>query len=781
MKNVFDSTNDVNNNVNLNTFDWQHQNSFTARLGYIYPLFSALVPAKSKFKVKPNLGLQFMPMCFPVQTRMKARVSFFRVPLRTLWSDYQDYVGNFRDDLEEPYLDVKDANFEKFYGECKLGDYLDIPNVVYTSESGNSPILSLAGTFDNFKSGIVLKDGISSPYQVGGVFHTDTSVVDQITSLSPGIVSTYVSYQIQNSIKLVAGATYTIDLSGMPTQLAFEANTFSNGVPYSFDFIACLVDSNSKVLQVINYSNDGKGFFTGSKFGSASKVGYNVQSWNNDFKFTVSPDIDASDITQIIFFWLADFNVESNSGLTLSNLKSLQKAAYGLISGSFLDTFVPTIEGQSSEGTYAIITPSTSPYYSSESNPDGLKLKAYRPRAYESIYNAYLRDNRNNPFYVDGKVQYNKWLPNYEGGADSYPYELHRANWEKDFLTTAVPSPQQGIAPLVGLTSYMAETPASDGNNLALRMALVDESGKKYKVEFNTGQDGVNGQYNVQIGEILPADTPTQPLNFQSLIDTANLGISIPDLRIVNSYQKFLELNMRKGFSYKDIVEGRFDVQIKYDDLLMPEFIGGYTRDVTMNRVVQSIDMNSSLGTSTYAGSLGSLAGDAFLSTNGDVPTISCFCDEESIIMGIMSIVPVPAYSQLLPKDYLYSDLLDHFQPEFNNLGFQPVKYAEICPLQCKSLGVDYNDTFGYQRPWYEYVSKVDTVHGLMRTQLRNFIMNRNFSTVPKLTESFLLVDDEQLTDVFAVTETTDKIIGQCYFDCQVELPVSRVAIPRLD
>ena len=39
-----------------------------------------------------------------------------------------------------------------------------------------------------------------------------------------------------------------------------------------------------------------------------------------------------------------------------------------------------------------------------------------------------------------------------------------------------------------------------------------------------------------------------------------------------NAYQKFLELNMRKGYSYRDIVEGRFDVKVRYDELLMPEF-----------------------------------------------------------------------------------------------------------------------------------------------------------------------------------------------------------------
>jgi len=34
---------------------------------------------------------------------------------------------------------------------------------------------------------------------------------------------------------------------------------------------------------------------------------------------------------------------------------------------------------------------------------------------------------------------------------------------------------------------------------------------------------------------------------------------------------------------------------------------------------------------------------------------------------------------------------------------------------------------------------------------------------------------------VFAVTETTDKIYGQIWFDITCKLPIARVAIPRLD
>jgi hypothetical protein len=153
-----------------------------------------------------------------------------------------------------------------------------------------------------------------------------------------------------------------------------------------------------------------------------------------------------------------------------------------------------------------------------------------------------------------------------------------------------VPSPQQGRAPLVGLTTYTDSETVDGVTTTALKVALVDENGKRYAVNMQTNEDGVVG---VDYAE-LPEGSSMSPLSFRSLVDASTTGISIPDLRMVNAYQKFLELNMRKGYSYKQIVEGRFDCQVRYDDLNMPEFIGGFTRDVNMNtawettQVVQS-------------------------------------------------------------------------------------------------------------------------------------------------------------------------------------------------
>jgi len=292
-----------------------------------------------------------------------------------------------------------------------------------------------------------------------------------------------------------------------------------------------------------------------------------------------------------------------------------------------------TIDFGFSSKVLDISTIGQTPWYASNrsdvlSKDDLIKLSAYAFRAYEGIYNSYIRDNRNNPYYIDGRVEYNKWIPTNAGGADSNIYELHQVNWERDFLTTAVQSPQQGNAPLVGLTTYQTTRTSESGETVVEnRVALVDERGKKFGVEFSSDEDGLTGVNYIEL------DNGTKVMQPRSLVDLPNSGISIADLRNVNAYQKFLELNMRKGYSYKDIVEGRFNVKVRYSDLLMPEYFGGVSRDVDVNSVTQTTDLNVAAESSSYAGALGSQAGLAGVrgETNANIQT---FCDEESIIMG---------------------------------------------------------------------------------------------------------------------------------------------------
>lgn len=729
-QNVFDATFDANNRIDVNSFDWSHVNNLTTNFGRITPVFCELVPAKGSIRINPEFGLELMPMVFPVQTRMFARLNFFKVTLRSMWEDYSDFISNFRDDLEEPYLLPGSTNFASMFGTGSLGDYLGVP----TRNAGNEVSLKTSVSQCDSKS--------------MRVFGPSNSLQDTIFSfLSGTTLPTTCALSFGNSDGRKQVAYFTVGLSGYNDTM--KSYKLTVGIPKANG-----KDKDSYVGAVI--------FSSGSKvYDRYESVVFNWNKTTSLYEATVSfKDKQYSSVEVLL---------ETAPGIASSSLW-----LFGSNTASAL-AFV-----EECETTYQ-----TTPF-ATKDKPANLRLLAYRFRAYEATYNAYYRDIRNNPFVISGRPVYNKWLPTMKGGADETTYALHQCNWERDFLTTAVPNPQQGTnAPLVGLTVGDVVTRSDDGTySVQKQTVLVDEDGSKYGISYKVSDDGerlVGVDYD-PVSEKTPVTAINSFAELAALATEQGSGFTIETLRYVNAYQKFLELNMRKGFSYKQIMQGRWDIDIRFDELLMPEFIGGISRELSMRTVEQTVDQQSASSQGQYAEALGSKSGIAgvYGSTSNN---IEVFCDEESYIIGLLTVTPVPIYTQMLPKDFLYNGLLDHYQPEFDRIGFQPITYKEVCPL---NLGVTdtvdkANQTFGYQRPWYEYIAKYDSAHGLFRTNMKGFVMSRVFSGLPQLGQQFLLVDPETVNQVFSVTEYTDKIFGYVKFNATARLPISRVAIPRLD
>ena len=731
-QNIFDATFDANNRIGVNSFDWSHVNNLTTDFGRITPVFCELVPAKGSLRINPEFGLELMPMVFPVQTRMFARLNFFKVTLRSMWEDYSDFISNFRDDLEEPYIL---PNVERFNKMCKtgsLGDYLGLP----TFGTSYSDAISLTdypcATNSRGFSEISLSEAIEA-------VRADKSI--------PGVTCGKAFNYNNKGVVLFRTSSSSVKIPDTVSQVGINVSIVGGSADV---FVGC-----SGFL--IHFSDDG--------------------TYDMDIPVTI---------------------IKSKDDVVSVQISSVDKNKLGGIQGSFMlllagmTTSAPIeFTGMSFNIVLEYYTLQNDVSYTkypfaTEGNPTRSRLLAYRFRAYESIYNAYYRDIRNNPFVVDGRPVYNKWLPTMKGGADKTRYELHQCNWERDFLTTAVPNPQQGAnAPLVGLTVGDVVTRYEDGTySVQKQTVLVDEDGSKYGVSYKVSEDGerlVGVDYD-PVSEKTPVTAINSYAELAALATEQGSGFTIETLRYVNAYQKFLELNMRKGFSYKQIMQGRWDIDIRFDELLMPEFIGGISRELSMRTVEQTVDQQGAGSQGQYAEALGSKTGIAgvYGSTSNN---IEVFCDEESYIIGLLTVTPVPVYTQLMPKDFVYNGLLDHYQPEFDRIGFQPITYKEICPMN--AVGDDdtkqLEQTFGYQRPWYEYVAKYDSAHGLFRTSMKNFVMSRVFKGLPQLGQQFLLVDPDTVNQVFSVTEYTDKIFGYVKFNATARLPISRVAIPRLD
>ena len=72
-------------------------------------------------------------------------------------------------------------------------------------------------------------------------------------------------------------------------------------------------------------------------------------------------------------------------------------------------------------------------------------------------------------------------------------------------------------------------------------------------------------------------------------------------------------------------MQGRWDIDSRFDELLMSEFIGGISRELSMRTVEQTADQQSSTSQGQYAETLGSKTGIAgvYVSTSN---TIEVFC-----------------------------------------------------------------------------------------------------------------------------------------------------------
>lgn len=744
MSNVFTSIPEDKNNLHVNTFDWTHYFNMSAQIGEIKPCFCAKLPPHSSFSVSPRFAFQMMPMVFPIQTPIKARISFYKMPIRALWKNYQDWISSVNTQTHSRYdppfvsfsNDWSEDEFTEVFGTKSLADYFNIPS-----------------TYDGYGSGSVVKP-LSSIYFV---------VTSNYLPAANTTISLTGTFSTESIIPVVFGRTYQV------------VRTFSSDTLSAYDFILGAsnldsVDFSGAQLRLYECTNNGSSISLGNY------VDLEISSHTFDGTIIVS-SVKA----------LGDPITFSSGSYVFAALRCTVSTAGSSSQFSF---FYSDLYARS----YHVYNKSNCPWYNL-STGSGKKISGYPWRMYDAVYNTFIRNIRNNPLYDKDDLSlplYNKVTQLYDlpDGISDFSYGSQNAawptkeqmleyasprfaNWEYDMFTTAVQSPMEGVAPLIGLTTYATTTELDDGSQkVSLVQYVTDEDGKRYQVDFVADEDGINSATFTEVQNV-------QGVQLSNLYQAVSQGISVADIRNVNAFTRYLELNQRRGYRYKDIVEGRYDVKVRFDELLMPEFIGGFTREIKVNPVTQTVQTTDQ---GTYDGSLGSKSGDGFVYGESE-NRISCYCDESSIILAVISFTPSPVYTQHLPKWLLDRDILDEWSPEFNNLGFQPLYNWEVAPIQYfNNEPSKLDDVFGYQRPWYHLLSQVDTAHGDFRGPLRNFLMHRVFDGAPKLSKAFLQVHPDQVNDVFAVTENTDKIFGQVGFEkCIVKLGVSRSAVPRLE
>lgn len=779
---------------NRNTFDLSFANNLTMKFGALYPVMCKEVIPGDSFNISADFGLRFMPMVFPVQTRMKAYLHFFYVRNRNLWTDWKKFITATGSDLVFPYIDANSTNGKKLFVTGSLGDYLGLPTTIVAG-SGSSGNISTLTEITPASLGLNLLKTSSlltlSTFIWKNVYFSDTA-----WSSGSGSASV-VPLRSENS-RTFWNTTGTSDFGS--SQTAGNYNVTSQQKP-TLDSLASswFKQSPNDVISVMfkdNLANynivSGTKFIVSGFSGSGVvRLSFWVKSRKSSefiyFSSTDSQSINSTSSTTVEFELQDNFiNIAKTyagmCGINVNNVEvyasfdvlnnalfmqsfSNESAVIAAFGERSLVALLPSVVGSMSNLGFA--SNSATSINSISKTYQSLNISALPFRAYQAIYNSFYRNILNDPLIINGTAEYDKFILNDKGGADSTLYELYYKNWEDDFLTMSVPSPQQGVAPLLGMSygnsslngSILRITHDSSLDNASSRSHLLLNVDSSNKVTFTAVNSSTTNNGLIQ--------------GFIDILQNASsFGISINDLRNVNSLQRWLEKNSARGFRYKEQIMSHFGVDLTFELCDMPEFIGGFSRDVNITTVTQTSEGDSPLG--SYAGQ-----GYCIGSSNH---SINHYFDEHGFVMAILSVVPVPSYSQLLPKMFLKNNHLDYFTPEFAHIGYQPVQYKEVCPLQANSENISLNKVFGYQRPWYDYLASVDEVHsGFRNDDLKSFLVNRTFAKTPELSSGFLHVNPDEVNDIFAVTtDNDDKILGQIYFDIKAKRPIPEFINPSI-
>lgn len=785
-------------------FDKSFMNHLTCQFGKFYPVLLEEAVPSSSYSIKTNFGFDLMPMVYPLQSNINCHISFFRCAFRNLWKGYKDFCSRVGNHVF-PYI----SQGYNWHPTGSLADYMGLPSysVRINHQWINIPIFSSsdvptrhlargfvsddANVFDS--SAVVQIAG--SVFAAYGSLHDFFSTSDNQNAycyqlqnffshpMKDGFFRFHIvqsSSTISKSVSLYLGIVAYAGSDADGSIISLRNNMSDSSFYLFFDsFVDERLDPSDVIVSPSSIVDKSYGVESSSQvyikqntvydfqmLGKASAnyvqvVNYLIEHhyhvrpvliWRNDadsnglFGSNVIPRSGVVDLNQASMMQVQQLATYSNGHISYTS------SNYQLLFSGIQNTF-----SYYSESALNSNVLETSPFVvdSDTGNPK-LPISALPFRMYEFIYNLYFRNAEIDPFIKNGQPTYNEYLTNDGDGADSTtPLDFFNSLYEVDMFTSCKYSPMMGTAPLVGIS----QMPGADEQVFH----FVDQNQNEYTMTVQTD----SGDTILGISSYSP-NTPGSTVN--ALGTLIQYGISINDFRSVAAFTRFLERYQKSGFDYRSVTKEFFRTNAPVGEEF-PEYLGGFTRPVSIYKLENQTQGELPLGYFAGTGRINF--------QHGDFEAIRCFNSEQSYIMAILWFTVTPVYSQMLPKHFVKNHLLDFYNPQFQSIGAQPVYNYELAPLQAQSEE-ELMSVFGYNRPWVDYVSRQDEVHGQFRDTQHNFVLQREFLTIPQLGKDFITINPDDLTDVFSYTQGTDKIYGAVQFDMKCTQPIPRVSFPSI-
>jgi hypothetical protein len=376
-------------------------------------------------------------------------------------------------------------------------------------------------------------------------------------------------------------------------------------------------------------------------------------------------------------------------------------------------------------------------------------LNALPIAAYQAIYNEYYRDEN-----LVSEVDYNLADGNNTGDVVDLVKMRQRA-WEHDYFTASLPFAQKGTAVDIPIGTIDQDV-AINWNGLNLNPA-----------DWTAMEGFDSGSVSQGVRNIGNSPGVSTTGNPNLIAKTSELDIApttINDLRRAFRLQEWLEKNARGGTRYIENILMHFGVRSSDKRLQRPEYITGLKTPVIISEVLNT--------SATAEEAQGNMAGHGVAVSTGKYGNY--FCEEHGYIIGIMSVMPQPAYQQGIPKTYLKSDPLDFFWPSFAHIGEQPVTNNELYAYTATA-----EDTFGYVPRYAEYKYQPSRVAGDFRTVLDYWHLGRIFATQPALNQAFIECDPDQVERIFAVQDGEDNLYCQIMHKIKAVRPMPKFGTPN--
>lgn len=346
-------------------------------------------------------------------------------------------------------------------------------------------------------------------------------------------------------------------------------------------------------------------------------------------------------------------------------------------------------------------------------------------RAYTLIWNEYYRDE-----FIDKPCEFGVYGATgdlYIGSNDTYlsHHGIFHRRWQKDYFTTATPTPQLG----------------SDASGVQVSISGSEVSNLK-------------GFFTVA------------------------------QFRVANALQRFLERTNVGGGRYNEFILAHFGCMPTDATIQRPEFLGSVTAPVQVSAVTQT--SQAIAGNNTNSNTLGAQGGQA--SAVGTNMCFRRSFQEYGVILGLFSVFPKPVYSDGVSR-YLSCGVkgsrFDFGFPEFAGIGDQQIDKSELATwLYADSYG----SGFGYQQRYAEFKFMNDEVHGdfsvvdsglAQYTFSRFFVDSSGTQWAPALNSSFL--ECVPRADCFVLKSgsgSTASTVNQCWVQLRNNIKVIR-ALPK--